>query len=248
MDPASRGSDAHPAYCGSTVYTQLRPCRGRRSAGSWAGQRTHDRQPRSGIVVDLELVERQAAGIEQVEDRLLDDLGEMQQQRAVLLDARLAGLDGLVLLPGNLELLGQLVDGLLAQLAVLADQPPGLALMGVGGPAAVGEQARGGGLELDRDERQQRAPLLGWRGAGLELAIAVLGDAQLGGGLLDRQLLALAFLLQHVSEFHRAPSLSWIEPLSNGPSGPAAARRLQCPRRRHPGQTYFRLSAESSLS
>src|ERR1700726_671745 len=40
-------------------------------------------QPRSGIVVDLELVERQATGIEQVEHRLLDVLGEVQKQRGV---------------------------------------------------------------------------------------------------------------------------------------------------------------------
>ena len=54
------------------------------------------KKPFSGIVV--ELLERQAAGVEEVEDRLVDDLGETQEQRTVLLDRRLAGLDLQVLL------------------------------------------------------------------------------------------------------------------------------------------------------
>lgn len=43
--------------------------------------------------VVVELLERQAAGIEEVEHRLLDHLGETQEQRAVFLDRRFSGLD-----------------------------------------------------------------------------------------------------------------------------------------------------------
>jgi hypothetical protein len=43
--------------------------------------------------VVVQLIQRQAARVEEIEDGLLDDLGETEEQRSVDLDAGGAGLD-----------------------------------------------------------------------------------------------------------------------------------------------------------
>src|SRR5258708_7661143 len=147
MDAARRWSAARRPRPMTGLAVEAASSRGGRRRDRRAAAADH----RSGVIVDLELVERQAAGIEEVEHRLLDDLGEMEEQRAVLLDAGVAGLDRLVVLLRDLQLLGHLVDRLVALFAMLADQLAGLAGAGVGRPAAVGKQPRGGRLELDGD-------------------------------------------------------------------------------------------------
>src|ERR1700709_2915059 len=141
---------------------------------SWTGwerlyEPSEQRMNRLPVVFDGQLVERQAEGVEEVEHRLLDHLGEAQEQRSVLLDRRLAGLDLPVLPAGDLQHLGHLLGRLAAALAVLADQLAGLAGVGVGGAPAVGEQAGGRGLQLDRDVGEQRSPGLRRRGSPLDL-------------------------------------------------------------------------------
>src|SRR6185436_6699343 len=176
-------------------------------------RRTLQPRPDAGrLRIVVELLQRQAAGIEEVEHRLLDDLGEVEEEGAVLLDPGLAGLDLLVLFLGDLELLGHLVDRLLPLLAMFADQLAGLALLGVGRLAAVGEQARGGGLELDGDLGEEGTPFFCRRSSAFHLAIFLLWYTQPGSSLVKRELLPLSFLLQNISEFHRPLLVSWLRP------------------------------------
>src|SRR5688572_19737560 len=109
---------AVPPHCCRTLYLKgsearvpaLQPAAiggrsaaGRTRPGAGAGNGAVRPEGYLGVVLDVQLVERQAAGVEQVEDRLLDDLGEVEQSRPPLLDARLPGLDLLVLLLGDAE-------------------------------------------------------------------------------------------------------------------------------------------------
>src|SRR5215207_10243279 len=103
-----------------------------------AGPSATDRQEESRVsplpvVFDAQLVEGQAEGIEQVEHRLLDGLGEAQEQRPVFFDGRLARLDLPVLLRLDLQHLGHLLRRLAPALAMLLDQRSRLPGAGVGG-------------------------------------------------------------------------------------------------------------------
>src|SRR5262249_3274636 len=111
----------------------------------------------------------------------------------------------LVLLLRDRQRLGHLIRGLLPPLAVLLDQLSRLALLGVGRLAAVGQEARGRGLQLDGDVGEERSDLLGRRVARLDLLILLLREAELARGVLQRELLLLPLLLEYVSQFHNSP-------------------------------------------